>query len=262
MKRTIIRMLGTCMATIVALGTRDSVAAIGDISYGTTNHVQYKRKQTSNGIMGLAYIWSSSAEPNCDQYKETVTTSAGGITGGEPSTSTAILCTGSDSRDTACLWCKCKSGFDPNPCGTYSYCDTGLACHDTSTWNANGASVYPKELLSAGYDYYFLGCDDGWYDTKICIKSTGEPTRSLSGCCLPCSGLKDYNPSGGTVTTFENTSDRNYIPVGTGGNKYYWVSVESGGATGIESCRGYLPESSYTDTYGTYTVAYCPYYDN
>jgi len=257
------------MAAIVTLGTRNSIAAVGDITTGTYKHVNYKQKVVSikPPLACSDYTIKQSYLDNNGLY-HTLDCNAYRV-------GSKIVCTGADKTSGGCLYCECTnkaSGDSFDSCGSGSTCnETGIKCTDTGmnitdVWTTPptpGVITYDRP----DYEYYFANCDDGWYKTtKSLLCAYGNPPATtnindLVQCCEPCSGLKDFDPTSGTVTTFKNTGDTNRYGSGTGGEGYYsWKSVPSTSKTGIASCRGYLATpSGNKDVYGTYEVPYCEY---
>ncbi len=160
-------------------------------------------------------------------------------------------------------------------CNGFSYCnETGVCCSNLNFFTSNGCTadnpsgsgscIYTSATWGefAGGPYNFLGCASGYYKNTNnfpCDGGTGTGITDYSvfgTCCGPCSGYRSNY--GGTISgsTFD------WDPATLLSNCESGWCWDSATGIGIATCRAYPDprNKTFTDDTGTFTVSDgCPY---
>ena len=262
MNRTIIRILGACVACIT--GFAQQVFAATTTVSGVYNHSNYSGTVTYpiyNGYFASAHngcTTSGNGTVTCDFDTNVCNDvySTGSATG--TGTGGDITSYGEDSM--RCQQYKCiKSGgyYIPN-CNGNAKCDgTGMYCQNTGFFSRYGVAYTGTSWggPASGHSYRFVGCETGWYlasTTNICKgTTTTNATGNFSGCCAPCPGMREFDAKTASSVTYVHGTDSNSI-------SGYWWAAPTG--SGITSCVAYPPQTTYKDDAGTYSLeSGCPY---
>lgn len=265
MNRTIIRMLGACVACITGFA-QQVFAATTNVS-GVYNHSKYTGTVTFQSYSGYFAVANygcrtgdNGTAVTCDFNTDVCNDvySTGSATGTGTGSGADIISHGEDSM--RCQQYKCLTGggyYIPN-CNGHAKCNgTGMYCQNSGFFTRYGVATtgatWDGEYTAQSYS--FVGCDTGWYRANTGNACNGTTTTSytgnFSGCCAPCPGMREFNAKTAGSVTYVHGTDSNSI------SGYWWVAPTG---VGITSCVAYPPKTIYADDAGTYSLeSGCPY---
>ncbi len=247
MKRTTIRILGTCMAVFGAIGMRDAKS-----DYTHTAGYTVLSYTANGGTGGYLYVFNDAALQGsyCNQFKDG---------------NNKYTCATGTATEALCRWCSCWDGKQ-TPCGTYSSCDgTGLKCEKDMLAGASSMVLNKTSGQIGSLSIFkFSGCLNGAYQTKSTSPcdaiNSGTDLNAFTGCCILCPGRGRFNeglaafPTGIYAGNADNMCVSGYCFGSTAGTGITNCYVYESGAT---SSSG----QTYNDCVGKYMLAnrHCSY---